>query len=208
MASRMIHLAAAYRIAQEYAFKTPGRFFFGSVLPDSGTDKTGHLFKFIKGGTRKTYDLGGFRQSYPQYAEDELYLGYYFHLIEDIVFRNFLYGDVGADPRPEGFVVQLHRDYTLINPAIIQKFGLLPPAAPAGIEAELIVSDFGLRPLEWAEEMKRDFEFPGYGEPVIFTEKNAFDYIELAAEACLSELRAIAGEAPHFDEDAHSWFRH
>ncbi|MBR6872330.1 MAG: hypothetical protein IKN17_02350 [Ruminococcus sp.] len=208
MASRMIHLAIASRVAREYEPADRERFFFGSVLPDSGQDKAGHFFKFIKNGTRKTYDLAGFRQRYPQYRRDPLYLGYYFHLIEDIVHRNYMYGDIGIDPRPEGFVIQLHRDYTLINPAIIQKYELKPLSVPEDIDSEPIVRDHGLRPHQFAEEMRGDFLTQDTGKPLIFTEQNAFELIEKAAAVCLEELRAIAGEGEHFDEDAHSWFRH
>lgn len=92
MASRIIHLAVTNCLLKNYRYKDKNRIELGSILPDAITDGNSHMKIWISGGTKKTYDLTGFRSRFlSEMLEDDLYLGYYLHLVQDMYFRNFVY---------------------------------------------------------------------------------------------------------------------
>ena len=75
-----------------------------------------HLKKKICENTRYTYDLEFFRDRYGKYMEkDDLYLGYYLHLIQDMLYRRFMYEEHGWNSSAPGNVEKLHRDYEILN---------------------------------------------------------------------------------------------
>ena len=87
MASSIIHMAVTRLTALKLNLKDSDRLLLGAVLPDLCADEypNSHLKLRIRGGTKNTYDLAAFRNSYGNLmAEDCLYLGYYLHLVQDI----------------------------------------------------------------------------------------------------------------------------
>ena len=87
MASSIIHLAIAEELMKRRSFISAERLRFGVVLPDAGDGarSRSHLRIQIDERGRKTYDLERFRAMYgARMQRDELYLGYYLHLIQDI----------------------------------------------------------------------------------------------------------------------------
>lgn len=56
--------------------------------------------------------------------KDDLYLGYYLHLIQDMLYRRFLYGEHGWNSSIPGNVEKLHRDYEILNGYVAEKYGL------------------------------------------------------------------------------------
>lgn len=94
MASSIMHMAVTRLTAGKLNIRDSDRLLTGSVLPDFYPDKSAnsHMKLRICGGARKTYDLTGFKEMYGnRMAEDDLYLGYYLHLVQDLVYRDFLY---------------------------------------------------------------------------------------------------------------------
>ena len=89
MAARIVHHAAAERLLKCVEFKNPDRFRFGIIMPDSAgwsseESKKAHFLKLICSGTKKTYDLTAFRSRFGRKVmTDDLYLGYYLHLVQD-----------------------------------------------------------------------------------------------------------------------------
>lgn len=129
MASRIIHLAITNELIKKYPFKDPARLKLGSVLPDAcapgRTTEASHLKIKLCGATKKTYDLTLYREKFGQkMREDDLYLGYYLHLIQDILFRHFIYEMHHWDSRTPGNVDKLHNDYTLINTYVVRQYQL------------------------------------------------------------------------------------
>lgn len=207
MASRIIHLAIGQLLSERHDAGDRDRFLLGSVIPDAVPKERSHFFRFFGEG-RKTYDLTGFRQRYEPQLEDGLYLGFYMHLIEDIVFRDYLYHTVGYVPSAEK-LPQLHRDYSLINGYIIRKYGLhKAPDLPVGIGDELIVREMGIDAAAFISELCDDFSQPEEGEGVYFTRKTADSYIARAVSVCGRELSALSGRGEHIKEEDFSWRRH
>ena len=56
--------------------------------------------------------------------KDDLYLGYYLHLIQDMLYRRFMYGEHGWNSSAPGNVEKLHRDYEILNEYVSKKYGL------------------------------------------------------------------------------------
>lgn len=208
MASRMMHLAVSKLLAEQYDTGDANVFLLGSVIPDAVPKERSHFFKFFEGETRKTYDLTGFRRRYAEKMNGGLYLGYYMHLIEDMVFRDYFYHTAGYIPSKEK-LPRLHTDYSLINRYIMEKYGITEvPRVPEGIENEDIIRETGIGAAGFILDMQGDLRLRLAGEPVYFTRKNADEYIERALTVCGQELDALAGKREHIREEDFSWLRH
>ena len=98
MAQRTIHMLFATKLTDKVDIKDKNRFFIGSILPDAyinheDRDKT-HFIKRIQQLDYKInyIDFGEFYKKYcNKIMSDDLYLGYYAHLIEDAFYRHYLY---------------------------------------------------------------------------------------------------------------------
>ena len=207
MSSRIVHLAIAGEINKIHPLPEPERFSLGSILPDACPDKKAHYRKLLAEGTRRTLDLSGFRGLYgDRLLSDSLYLGYYLHLLQDILFRNEIYEVVGFDPRPAGNIPQLHLDYRLTNRYVINKYGLTNQVrVPAGLEAEPLWQEWQFALTPFLEELARDFRDTPRGTPKYFTEAVADRLIHRSVRLCLQELEALRNETGFFDEERSSW---
>ena len=207
MASRIVHLAIASEITKIHPLPEPERFFLGSILPDACPDRQAHYNRLLANGTKKTNDLSGFRRRFgSQLRRDPLYLGYYLHLLQDILFRNEIYDVVGFDPRPAGNIQQLHLDYRLTNRYVINKFGLTNQVrVPAGLEAEPLWKEWQFALTPFLEELAQDFHDTPQGTPKYFTETVADRLIDRSVRLCLQELEAMKCGDGHFEEDRYAW---
>ena len=207
MSSRIVHLAIAGEINKIHPLPEPERFSLGSILPDACPDKKAHYRKLLAEGTRRTLDLSGFRGLYgDRLLSDSLYLGYYLHLLQDILFRNEIYEVVGFDPRPAGNIPQLHLDYRLTNRYVINKYGLTNRVrVPAGLAAEPLWKEWQFALTPFLEELARDFRDTPRGTPKYFTEAVADGLIHRSVRLCLQELEALRNETGFFDEERSSW---
>ena len=125
MASSMIHLAIVQEMRKKVSFRDINRLFLGVILPDGAVAGNSHLKKKICENTRYTYDLECFRDRYGKYMEkDDLYLGYYLHLIQDMLYRRVMYGEHGWNSSVPGNVEKLHRDYEILNEYVSKKYSL------------------------------------------------------------------------------------
>ncbi len=207
MASSIIHLAVTKELTKEVPFRDTGRLFLGCVLPDGAADRNrGHLKKGLCGNAKKTYDVNAFRARFMDLMRfDDLYLGYYLHLAQDILFRRFMYLEHGWNPRLPGYVERLHRDYAVTNASVSRRHGL---------HADMV------RPLDPGPELTElgEFDIPrfvetvrGYFLPVeetecfFFTTDLAEAYIGRAVELCLAELESLKNGGPLMDSAAWAW---
>ena len=123
MASSLMHLAVAERLAERAA--RPELFRLGCVLVDA-SGQAGH-FRGIAADGRKFYDLPRFRAEYGErLLRDDFCLGYYLHLVQDMVYRQMIHVEHGWNPHIPGSVERLHEDYRLLNPLLIRAYGLRP----------------------------------------------------------------------------------
>ena len=93
MAQRTIHYLFGEMISNQIPLSDKKRFLLGSILPDAiepHNRDTSHFI--IETQLHKYFDFEAFRRQYAaQIQQDDLYLGYYMHLVEDAFYRSFFY---------------------------------------------------------------------------------------------------------------------
>lgn len=137
---------------------------------------------------------------------DDLYLGYYLHLIQDIIYRQFVYDDYKWNPTIEGNVEKLHNDYHLINTYVIQKYALendIDFQEKFSKEEIFEIYPFGIDQLQI--DLQNDFIPYSEGKIFFFTEQMADEYIHRAAEVCMKEIEAVRAEGELLDENRYAW---
>lgn len=214
MASRIMHLAIADGIVKETNIQNINRFKLGNILPDAYSlginTAVSHLKTKILGGTKITYKLEYFRDTYNgEILHDDLYLGYYIHLIQDILFRQFVYDEYKWNPMPEGNVEKLHNDYGLLNTYIIEKYGVSNELhIPDEIEEERIfdIYSFDLQQLE--KGFQNDFQPYREGKEFFFTKNMVDEYIEKTIPICVMEINALRQGKYVIDEEIYAWNAH
>lgn len=206
MASTIMHLAVTNELIRRGAFRDPDRLRFGAVLPDAG-GAAGHLKKSVWGLNKRTYDFEAFRSKFAErMRSDDLYFGYYLHLVQDICYRHFIYDTYNWNPLIPGNIDRLHRDYSIINRYVIDRYLIredLP--LPAGLQSEPL---YDLCSFDVDGLFK---SMPAYFEPVadddvfFFTKEMADEYIAEATEWCLKEWQALRSGAGFIDGYDNAW---
>lgn len=200
MASRLMHLAVSQRLEKVLHIKDVNDFRVGQILPDAviGADKkevNSHFTKIIDGGKRKCFDFHTF---YDRYRKEiifrELYLGYYFHLIEDNIFRIMIYHDLNllsrrVDPQ---FLEELYGDYHILNGIIAENYvddnNL---HIPQGFSDMTLNEIYSFEILEFIEDMTSDFEDRIPSEPLHLSREFLGKYIDRCSEVCQAEYEAL-----------------
>ncbi len=211
MASRIIHYTAAKLIADTYSIKNRERFYLGELLPDayaegmSTTDS--HLKISILDGMKKTYDLEKFRQLFAKELKtDDLYRGYYLHLIQDLHFRDFLYEKHQWNPRILGNQEKLYRDYALGNAYLIQKYQLKNDLLiPEGFREEALCQLYPYGVEQLARDFSGDFDPVEAVETFFFTSEMVENFLQIAVEQSLLELEALDRDSFHTDMVDMAW---
>lgn len=220
MASRIMHLAVARMLENEvgqfFDKNEFDRFRFGSLLPDASATKESHFPVYNVDGhcRQKTFDLAGFLALYEkQMRTDPLYLGYYLHLMQDVLFRKMMYTETAYDPHVPGNISLLYEDYRVIGKRLISQFRLTPPPVPDGLEKERdLFGRFPFRLNAFAEELKTDFLFGGLDVPE--TGNTHFLHLEIAerflsesVSCCATGIRNLFGntERPVPDAAVYWW---
>ena len=193
MASSIIHLAVTSELIKRHAFKDEGRLKFGAILPDAGKGNASHLNKHIWGYNKKSYDFELFRVKYGELMKtDDLYLGYYLHLVQDICYRHFVFDKYKWNPMIPGNVEKLHKDYSIINFYVATHYGLSNDIkVPDKFDDEPLID---LCEFDTDRLMKSmaDYFIPVPDEDIFFfTKEMADEYIAEAVELCLKELKAL-----------------
>ncbi len=209
MGSRIMHLAIANELCRELPDLDRNRFLFGTLLPDAAAEGNSHRKIDLCGGALRTYDLTGFRRQYAgRLNADALCLGYYLHLIQDMVFRQFVYGTYRWDPAPPGNIERLHRDYTILNGYLIGTYRLTPDVGvPPGIETEPLLRECSCDADALVRELRADFAQQESGELFFFRRDMADEYIALSLPYCRREIAAIRTGAGFLDERSMAWAR-
>lgn len=207
MASSMIHLAITQCLTKKIKFKDSGRLSLGSILPDGIISGNSHLKKEICDGTRVTYDLEFFREKFQEeMKQDDLYLGYYLHLIQDIFYRYFIYSEHDWNPTIPGNIDRLHRDYAITNWHVVNCYKLNKEMVQAvEIEKEPIteLAEFDVPGL--VEEVRGQFVPIEEDNSFFFTKEMADEFIERATAFCMEEMKHLSEGKEGLDSVTWSW---
>jgi hypothetical protein len=137
---------------------------------------------------------------------DDLYLGYYLHLVQDLLYRHFIYDKYNWDSRLEGNLERLYDDYRQINAYLIDKYEMQNDIhIPTDFETERICEIAIFEPIQFIEEFKTDFEPINYKERFFFTDSMVDEYIQWSVDFCKKELDAFKVGSYYFDEYEWSW---
>ncbi len=207
MASRIIHLAVTNELLKSIQVKDLNRLKFGVLLPDTGEKESSHFKYTFEEGKRKTYGLSEFRQKYGSIIlKDDLYLGYYLHLVQDVVFRDFIYNWYHIDMNIKERAEILHRDYRSLNRYTVKKYNISSEICiPEDFESEEICNhcNFDIKWLSAA--LTEDCECKYNENPEYLTYNRADEYISYATQISKRELDALHGIGEFTDERALSW---
>lgn len=206
-----MHLAISKKILERVPVKDENRFLLGILLPDGERGpqtKKSHFEIEVWDGARKTYDLTRFRDLFgDRLLDDELYLGYYLHLIQDMVYRPFMYMEYHWKSSVPGNVPKLHNDYRLLNTYVIEAYQLDFPrlVIPDDFYEEDINRLFPPDVDRILMGLKSDYVPYHEGSIYFFTQEMAEEYIRRTVEICLHEIRALKEGLPLMAEMEHTW---
>ena len=207
MASSMIHLAIIQCIIVKTEFNNLDRLRLGVILPDGAVSGNSHLKKKICNDTRITYDLEFYRQKYlEQMTKDDLYLGYYLHLVQDIFYRKYVYFEHNFDSSIPGNVEKLHRDYEITNWYVVNQYNLdKSMVRMQDLTGEPIteLAKFDVPGL--VEEVKQQFVPIDEQESSFFTKEMAEEFVDRATIFCLKEIKNLLDGKSELDSSKWSW---
>ena len=185
MASSLMHMAVSKSFIDE--IENPDLLYLGCVLVDAGGQEN-HFRARTEDG-RKFYDLNRFRAAYgDRLLNDDFTLGYYMHLLQDMVYRTFVYQEHGWNPRLPGNVARLYNDYRLLNTHLVREYGFSPLRIPEKLKGHPLLSD---RADGFLKDMEEQFEPYHEGDSFFLTPQMAAEYIDHAAKLCKTELAAL-----------------
>lgn len=211
MAQRMIHYLFGELLSEKIEIKNKERFLLGSVLPDSYSESFERDITHFK---RKTdeyvyFDFEEFRNQYNDLIKvDELYLGYYMHLVEDAFYRVFLFSGKYKHPSCPQDVAILHRDYHLLNKHILKKYkikNILTEQQEFIKEPICKLARFSVN--EFIKDMATDFSEKPIGNTYFVTEEMLNDFIETYIELLEKEMRAVIEGNKYLDVVNYMWKR-
>ena len=198
MAQRTIHYVFGELLLRECPVRDRQRFLLGSILPDAYADRADREATHLMDRSRPGFgffDFDVFRERFaPQLAEDDLYLGYYMHLVEDNFYRSFFRERVGIaiDAQNPEQIAVLHRDYTLLNTYIVSHFGIENCLEhPADFEREPlnVLARFDLD--RFLAAFTADFTEKREGGTHFLTEALLDEYLARYLADALRELRTV-----------------
>lgn len=199
MASRMIHLAINKQMEEVLEVRDSNRFRVGHVLPDAiirghKAHAASHYKLTVCEGKKKMMDFTGFyRQFSTKLLEDSLYLGYYFHLIEDAIYRKFLYCDyqLGGNSGQD-FLEALHNDYAILNGYLVKTYKLTNTLkVPEHFAEDEINKIYPFILEEFLLDMTNDFTSSLDEKAKYFTEDMAEEFIRKCINICITEFEKI-----------------
>lgn len=211
MASRILHLAVAEELSRQISVSDKNRFRLGCILPDAHSPATrnsdSHLAVYVCGKRKKTYDLDRFLSMFEkEMKEDDLYRGYYLHLIQDLAFRDLIYNKHKWNPTVSGNIERLYNDYHVINAYIIKKYGLKNDIQLTdNLFRERLYSLCPFEAEEFLMDLEKDFQDTGEGEIFFFTKAIADEFITIATEHCMKELQALEEGRHYVDAYEQAW---
>ena len=211
MASSIVHLAITNELTKVIDFSDSARLKFGAVVVDAGAggNQYGntHMKIFVEDGKKKTYNLDRYREMFGErMLTDDLYLGYYLHLVQDALYRHYVYDIHHWNPRIPGNVDRLHKDYEILNQYVINKYRLTNDlTVPDGFEDEDL-NQLGAFDTEQLLRNMNAFFSPVEEEPIFFFTKEMCDeFIGEAVLFCTEEVKKLRDGKPGIDMLEYAW---
>ena len=209
MASSIVHLAITNELTKHLSFTDKNRLFLGAVVVDYGYDGNSHLKINVCDDKKKTYDFDRYRELFGErMLTDDLYLGYYLHLVQDSLYRHFVYDKYHWNPMIPGNVEKLHNDYSIVNYYVATKYNLTSEiTVPSGFERETLCNICSFNTAKLCSDMESYF-IPVPETPIFFFSKEMSDeFIVEATDYCTSEIERIRRGEPGINMIEFAWER-
>ncbi len=200
MASRLMHYIVGSQVMKRIRLQNPDRFLFGNMLPDcvdgpggrSGPKERSHFWEREEETCRKGHNWNWFWHKYEAFQDDELYLGYFCHLVTDAVWGIDVYMLMKRKNIDRLKTVgTLYKDYHRMNELLRRKYAPEEPVMSwleHGIEeAEESFWD------EYYKELLEDFHEDTGAEKEdleIMDYDRVVSFIEHAVSVCTEEIEA------------------
>ena len=208
MAQRTIHYLFGEMISKEIKLSDKKRFLLGSILPDAIEPDFRNASHFkIKTATHKYFDFESFRNEYfTLMLHDDLYLGYYMHLVEDAFYRGFFYSDRFSMPRTREEVPILHNDYHILNSYITQKYHLQNILdCTFSLEKEPLCHIAPFTIDKFLGELANDFKEQTKGTTVFLTESMLDEYVNTYIPLAIAEVHSIKNGSSSLSIMDYAW---
>lgn len=197
MAQRTIHYLFGDIFSEQVEIKNKQRFLLGSVLPDAYADvcdrnKT-HFKRKLDETNQICFDFDSFKEQYFELMQkDDLYLGYYMHLVEDAFYREYIYCGRFNMPCSKEEVAVLHNDYHILNNYIVKSYNICNIIQkPAEFQKEPICNVAAFRVDKFIDDMSCDFTEKTSGKTIFVTEDMLDEFIDTYAKKGIEELKSI-----------------
>ena len=210
MAQRTIHYLFGEMLSNEIELTDKERFLLGSILPDAieRCDRDKSHFK-VRTDMLSYFDFEAYQNQYRDLIQqDDLYLGYYMHLVEDAFYRAYIYQDCYTMPRNPEEVEWLHQDYHILNSWIVQKYGIhniLKKNIALDHEPIARIAPFRLR--KFLEELSEDFAEQTSGTTVYLTESMVEEFVETYVPLAVKEIKNLKQGASALKSRDYGWLR-
>lgn len=208
MAQRTIHYLFGVIISDQIKVADKQRFLVGTILPDAVEPFCRNASHFtVETDTHKYYDFEAFRNQYfDLMLHDDLYLGYYLHLVEDAFYRAYFYSDRFTMPRTREEVPILHNDYHILNYYIVQKYNIRNILGNSfSLENEPLCEIAPFLIEELLCEMADDFTEQTEGNTVFLTENMLDEYVKTYIPLAIEEVKNIKSGSPTLHATDYSW---
>lgn len=210
MAQRTIHYLFGEIISNQIQLADKKRFLLGSIMPDAveACDKDKSHFK-VKTDTHTYLDFDAYRnQFFDLMQQDDLYLGYYMHLVEDAFYRAFIYQDCFTMPRTREEVELLHNDYHILNSYIVKKYDIHNILEKnISLEHESIDSIATFLIHESLNKLSNEFTEQKQGATVFLTEHMLDEFIETYSPLAVEEIKNLKNGASTLKVSDYAWLR-
>jgi|GEM_PF-1582610 len=199
MAARVLHLTIAKILSDQLMLKDELAFQIGHLVPDAiAYDSASHAISHYKenamNDTKKLMNYYAFRDQFAEsILNDDLKLGYFFHLVQDAIYRKFLYIDYDFNKfYGETFRMALYKDYQIMNGYLVNKYDLQKVSVYSNDQIAKDINDLHPFNIEaFIGEVNGDFDLKVKGTTSYFTEKMADEYLQIAVKTCLKEYEAL-----------------
>lgn len=193
MGSRIMHYCITARLADELKIQDD-QFLLGGIAPDvhknMNTPKAiSHFVKTSHDG-QIFADYAGFYDKYLEFMSEPFYLGYYYHLLSDVIWVEEIYKKkIKWLPQPEKKEAQLkyYRDFWRLNGKLIDYYSIeykLLDVNPVEIEE----IDYRHLP-DLIKDLEADFERKDEAKELeleILDLEEVIDILELSVKECLA----------------------
>ena len=206
MGSRMMHYALGKVLADRLAPKDREGFILGCILPDAlppdkKHDCNCHYITLFDDDGYKWFDSIRFFDEYTdEIKTDSIYLGYYFHLISDNVFRQIFYIELGLISRrgEKSLFKEFYQDYNILNRQIAGYYRLGKDlTVPDRLKDTELYKRYGFEPDILIADIYSDLDTHYEGELMHFDMDIVRRFVDRSADLCMKELEAILNGRGH-----------